>query len=887
MTGPGATVRRATYRLQLRGEFDFSMAASRLAYLEELGISDLYLSPILEARAGSSHGYDVVDHAHLSAALGGEEGFRDLVAAGRSHGMGLTIDIVPNHMAIDGRVNRWWWDVLENGPSSLYATYFDIDWPGDTSRHEPTVLVPVLGNRYGRVLEERQIRVERDGADFAIRYFEHELPLSPRTLDGLLERAATRAGSEALGALAAAFGALPHAALTDSTTVRVRHEQKEALRERLSALLASDPGIGDAVDAELVALNLNPDEMDRLLCRQNYRLAYWRTARVELDYRRFFNIETLVGLRVEDDRVFADTHETIGRLVREGSVTGLRVDHVDGLRDPEGYLQRLRRLAPDAYVVVEKIREADEPLPPWPVEGTTGYDFLARVTNVMVDPSGEDAMTSCYTRLTGEPGGYAEVMRQSKLQIMKDELAPEMDRLTRLLHAICDGHRRQRDRTRSEVNEALEAVLAAFPVYRTYVQPDRMLGDRDRAVVAEALRGAREAVPAADPDLIDFIGELLVLAHPGGRETEFAQIFPQLSAPVMAKGAEDTAFYRYNRLISLNEVGGDPGRFGRPLADFHAAAEAAGWKEPTAMLALATHDTKRSPDVRARINLLSELPEYWEEAVTTWLGLTDHHAGDHGPDYNARYLLFQTLVGAWPIETDRLLAYMDKAAKEAKVHTTWADGNPDYDYQLRKFIESTVGDEQFVAQLSAFLRRQRIVELGRAASLAQQALLLTCPGVPDIYQGTETWDNSLVDPDNRRPIDYDRHAADLGATNSWRADCLAVEYDRAAHAQAKLWLTGRLLGHRRRRPELYTTATYEPLGVTGAKADHLVAFTRGRLTVLVGRHLWRLGGDWDDTFVDLPDRRWRPVVGAGSEVRGGRHRVGGFLGHGPVAVLES
>lgn len=881
-------MRRATYRLQLRSEFGFDAAAAQFDYLERLGTSDVYCSPILQATAGSTHGYDVVDHSHVSAELGGRAGFERLVAAARSHALGVTVDIVPNHMAIDGRANRWWWDVLENGPSSLYAPYFDIDWPGDSGRPEPTVLVPVLGDRYGRVLEDHQIRVEREGADFVVRYFDHELPLSPRTLDTLLGRSAARCDSEALRLLAAEFGALPHAAMTDSNTVRVRHESKEALRERLSALITAEPGLASAIDDELVTLNDGVDEMDRLLCRQNYRLAYWRTAREELDYRRFFNIETLVGLRVEDDRVFADTHETIARLVQDGSVDGLRVDHVDGLRDPEGYLQRLRRLGPEAYLVVEKILDPAEVLPAsWPVEGTTGYDFLGRVTDVLVDQAGEEAMTSCYVRLTGEPRAYAEVVRQSKLQIMTEELAPETDRLTRLLQAICDGHRRQRDRTRGEIHESLRAVLAAFPVYRTYVQPDRAISEADRTVVAEAVRGAKDTAPGVDPDLVDFIGELLLLAHPGGPETQFAQMFPQLSAPVMAKGAEDTAFYRYNRLVSLNEVGGDPGRFGRKLEDFHADGDRAARSLPSAMLTLATHDTKRSPDVRARISLLSELPDYWEEAATTWLGLTDHHAGDHGPDYNARYLLFQTLVGTWPIETDRLAAYMDKAAKEAKVHTSWADGNPDYDYQLRKFIEATLGDHEFVARLTGFLGRQRIVELGRATSLAQQTLLLTYPGVPDIYQGTETWDNSLVDPDNRRPVDYHRLATDLAGTTAWRPDCLAVEYDRSAHDRAKLWLTARLLGHRRSRPELYSTHTYEPLEVRGNKSDHLIAFTRGRLVVLVGRHLWRLAGDWADTFVDLPAGRWRPVIGAGSEVRGGSHRVGGFLGHGPVAVLES
>ena len=881
-------MRRATYRVQLRSEFGFEAASARAGYLSALGISDLYCSPILQAAAGSTHGYDVVDHSRLSVDLGGDPGFRRLAETLQRRGMGLTVDIVPNHMAIDGRANRWWWDILENGPSSLYASYFDIDWPGDSSRHEPTVLVPVLGDRYGRVLDNHDVRLSRDGGTFSVSYFDHELPLSPRTLDTLLGRAADAAGSEALKAVASDFGALPHAAMTDPTTVAVRHEQKERLRDRLAALLESEPELAAAVDREVAALDRDADEMDRLLRRQNFRLAYWRTAREELDYRRFFNIETLVGLRVEEPQVFADTHETIGRLVRDGVVQGLRVDHVDGLRDPEGYLQSLRRLAPSAYVAVEKIVERDESLPrEWPVEGTTGYDFVSRVANVLVDRSGEELMTSCYTRLTNEPTVYSEVVRAAKTQIMTDELGPEVDRLTRLLHSICEGHRQQRDRTRREVQEALKAVLTGFPVYRTYVSPDRARRGSDERFVAEAVRAAKDMAPQSDADLIGFIGELLLLEHPGGAETEFAQTFPQLSAPVMAKGAEDTAFYRYNRLVSLNEVGGDPAVFGRPLADFHAATADSAHRHPHGMLALSTHDTKRSPDVRARINLLSELPEYWEEAVTTWLGVTDHHAGAQGPDFNARYLLFQTLVGTWPIETDRLTAYMDKAAKEAKVHTSWTDPNPDYDYQLRKFIEGTVGDEEFIRQMQGFMARQRIVELGRAGALAQQTLLLTCPGVPDIYQGTETWDNSLVDPDNRRPVDYDRLAADLAATSGWPADGLAATYDHAAHARAKVWLTARLLGHRRARPELYDTATYEPLPVSGDKADHLVAFTRGRLVVLVGRHLWKLGGDWGATTVELPAGRWQPVVGGGSPRGGGDADVGRFLGHGPVAVLES
>ena len=880
-------MRRATYRVQLRAGFDFDRAAGIVAYLDDLGVSDLYCSPLLQAAPGSTHGYDVVDHSRLSAQLGGDAGFERLGRALQERSLGLTVDIVPNHMAIDGRANRWWWDVLENGPSSLYAGHFDIDWPGgDSSRHEPTVLVPVLGDRYGRVVDAGEVRVRRDGGSFSVVYFDHELPLSPRTIDDILTRAAGETGSELLAELAAGFAALPHATATDPPTVRLRHDEKERLADRLAALCRTEDGVAGAIDRQVERVNSDPDDLDRLLRRQNYRLAFWRTAREELDYRRFFNIETLVGLRVEDEQVFADTHEIYGRLIRDGQVSGLRVDHVDGLRDPGGYLQRLRRLAPSSYTVVEKILGEGEQVPDtWPVEGTTGYDFITRIANVFVDPAGEEQITSTYTGMTGEPGDYAEVVRAAKQQIMREELAPEVERLTRLLHTICDGHRSQRDRTRGEVRDALHAILASFPVYRTYIQPDRPRLEADVVRVREAVDAAVRDHPDADPELLGFIGELLILDRPGAAETEFAQMFPQVSAPVMAKGAEDTAFYRYNRLVSLNEVGGDPGRFGRPLAAFHAdtARSAAHWGR--SMLSLATHDTKRSPDVRARIGLLSELAGPWDAAVRRWMEITDRHAGPAGPDPNTRYLLFQTLVGTWPIGTDRLVAYMEKAAREAKVHTSWADGDAEYEGSVRKFVESSLADSGFVAELEGFLARHSVVETARATSLSMTALLLTCPGIPDIYQGTETWDHSLVDPDNRRPVDFAALAARLAGVSGWGPDALAS--GSADPDLAKLWLTARLLGHRRRRPEAYSSPSYQELSAHGSGSDHLVAFAREDLVVLAGRHLARLGSDWAGTAVELPAGRWRAVIGASpADMAGGAHPVEALLGRGPVAVLE-
>lgn len=880
-------MRRATYRVQLRDGFDFDRAAATAGYLEDLGVSDLYCSPLLQATEGSTHGYDVVDHSRLSAELGGDAGFERLADALRERSLGLTVDIVPNHMAIDGRANRWWWDVLENGPSSLYAANFDIDWPGgDSGRHEPTVLVPVLGDRYGRVLDAGEVRVRRDGGSFSVVYFDHELPLSPRTLDDILSRASEETGSATLAELAAGFATLPHASATDPVTVRLRHDEKERLADRLAALCRTGADLAGAIDRQVDRVNADPDELDRLLRRQNYRLAFWRTAREELDYRRFFNIETLVGLRVEDEQVFADTHEVLARLVRDGQVTGLRIDHVDGLRDPGGYLQRLRRLTPSSYIAVEKILAPGEQLPDtWPVEGSTGYDFITRAANVFVDPAGEEQMTATYTAVTGEPGDYAEVARAAKHQIMREELAPEVERLTRLLHTVCDAHRSQRDRTRGEVREALQALLASFPVYRTYLQPDRPRSDADVDRVRRAVDAAVRDHPSADPELLGFIGDVLVLDRPGAAETEFAQTFPQVSAPVMAKGAEDTAFYRYNRLVSLNEVGGDPGVFGRPLDDFHAASAGSARHRPASMLTLATHDTKRSPDVRARIGLLSELAGPWDAAVRRWVDITDRHAGPAGPDLNARYLLFQTLVGTWPMDTDRLLAYMEKATREAKVHTSWADGDSGYEGALRKFVESSLANGEFLADLGAFLERHLIVERARATSLSMTALLLTCPGIPDIYQGTESWDHSLVDPDNRRPVDFSALAAGLAGVAGWAPDALASGSGDAE--RSKLWLTSRLLGHRRRNPELYASASYQKLTVDGSRYGHLIAFARDGLVVLAARHLARLDGDWAGTTVGLPSGRWRTVIGASSaEMPGGAHRVEELLGRGPVAVLE-
>jgi (1->4)-alpha-D-glucan 1-alpha-D-glucosylmutase len=892
--------RAATYRVQLYAGFTFDDAAAVVDYLAALGVSHLYCSPYLQAAKGSTHGYDVVDHGRLNDELGGAPAHHRLVGRLDGAGLGQVLDIVPNHMALAGRDNAWWWDVLENGPSSRYACYFDIDWDPPEAKLADTVLMPILGDHYGRVLEAGQLTIERRGGSFTVRYYDHEAPLSPRTLDDLLARAAARAGSAELAGLAAAYGRLPLAAATDPADVAIRHRGKEELRALLGELCQARPEVAAAVDAEVGAVNRDPDALDELLRRQNYRLAYWGTANEELSYRRFFNIDTLAGLRVEDEVVFADTHRLILELVADGAVDGLRVDHVDGLADPEGYLGRLDAATGGVYVVVEKILESGEALPgSWPVAGTTGYEFLNRVNRLFVDPAQESAMRACYTRFTGCHDGYPDVVHAAKLQIMREELAAEVERLTGLLAEVCERHRRQRDQTRRDLRDTLREVIAAFPVYRTYARPGSPVTEADRGHVAAAVAAARQRRPDLDGELVEFIGELLVLHYPGAPEADFALRFAQVSAPVMAKGVEDTAFYRYQPLISLNEVGGDPGRFGADLAEFHQAMSEAAGRWPEAMLTLSTHDTKRSGDVRARINVLSELPEAWEHAAERWTYRNKRYKRNGWPDRNAEYLLYQSLIGAWPIDVGRVGAFMEKAAKEAKVHTSWTEPQAEYDDALTAFVAAILADQDFVADLEAFLAEHRLVERGRVNSLAQTTLLLTCPGIPDLYQGTEVWEFSLVDPDNRRPVDYDARRRLLDAVASAGPE---AALGRAEEGGPKLWLIHRLLGHRGRHPGAYQPGSgYQPLPVSGRLASHVVAFTRtGGLAVIVPRLTAGLENtslentsldgaglenNWAETAVALHGGGWINVL-TGERVEGGEVSVAALLRRFPVAVLS-
>jgi (1->4)-alpha-D-glucan 1-alpha-D-glucosylmutase len=693
----------ATYRIQFHTGFGLDAAAAIMGYLADLGVSHLYASPYLQAASRSTHGYDIVDHQRVNEELGGSEGQARLCQALLSHTLGQILDIVPNHMATatppcpplskggmpGGYYNAWWWDVLENGAASRYASYFDIYcWgrPGvGTSRQSGAVPLLFLGDHYGRVLEQGQLRLECQGSTFTVRYFGHLLPLEPRALRGLLAAAAERCGSDQLAFIADSLGHLPsptHPILAlggpneAESLVYRRHRDKEVLYDLLAGLCEDEPEVATAVDAVVAEVNSDPGALDAILRSQNYRLGYWRTARHELGYRCFFGLNNLIGLRVEDERVFADTHQLILDWLAKGLLQGLRIDHIDGLRDPEGYLQRLRQVAPEVWVVVEKILASGEPLrDSWPVAGTTGYEFLNLVGGLFVDPAGEKALTDLYADFTSEPTDYNVILREKKLLAMREVLTSDLNHLAGLVSDICGRHWRYRDYTLQEVREMLQETIACFPVYRTYVRADtlspaQLLGKEggggkvtpeDICYVNQAIEAGKANRPDLDGDLFDFLRDILLLRIAGGdpansAEAELALRFQQVTGPAMAKGAEDTACYCFNRLVSLNEVGGDPGRFGVSPEEFHRGCADSWSRWPRAMLATSTHDTKRSEDVRARISRLSEVPQRWGEAVRRWSRLNEKHRSGSLPDRNAEYLLYQTLVGAWPLSLERALA---------------------------------------------------------------------------------------------------------------------------------------------------------------------------------------------------------------------------------------
>ncbi|WP_263416148.1 malto-oligosyltrehalose synthase [Terriglobus albidus] len=877
-----ARIPTSTYRLQLHAGFDFDHASAIADYLHDLGISHIYCSPYLQAAPGSMHGYDVVDHQTVNEELGGIEGHGRLRWRLGELGLGQILDIVPNHMAL-GPGNRLWWDVLENGPASRYSTWFDVNWHPDEAKLQNKVLVPILGDQYGKVLSDRQIQVARRGAGFVVLYMKNEFPVAPRSLYGLLLRAAEYARSDTLSFIADSFARLPAPEATDRSVAVNRHRDKTVIYALLERLCAEDGNICRSIDQAVADMNNNIDALDDLLNQQNYRLAYWRTADQELGYRRFFDVNTLIGLRVEREHVFEETHALILQWLKDGVLDGVRVDHPDGLRDPEGYFRRLREQAPGAWIIGEKILESGEWLrQEWPIHGTSGYDFLNVCNGLLAYGPGLEEMTTIYSDFTHEPVDFDDVAHEKKHHVTQEALGSDVNRLAALFVEICENNRDRRDTTRAEIRRVIREVASCFQVYRTYVATDRdTITDEDRYRIWQAINQAKRRRPDLDSGLFDFVGDVLTLKVRGFRENEFVMRFQQFTSPVMAKGVEDTAFYTYNRMIGLNEVGADPAHNGFSVEEFHSYCTTMQQTHPQTMTTLSTHDTKRADDVRARLAVLTEIPARWRAALNRWSRMNIDFRGERYPDRNTEYFLYQTMIGAWPIDKERLTAYMDKAMREAKQHTTWTNNNREYEDALHRFIERILEHQPFLSELEQMVERVR--EAGWMNSLTQTLLKYTAPGVPDLYQGGELWDYSLVDPDNRRPVDYDLRRRLLQEAQSLSPEEMM---ERSEEGLPKLWLIHKLLWLRKEHSEWFgPTAAYTPLEVQGPKAAHIIAYLRNHSVItLAPRWRIKLGDSWAGTTVEVPEGRWKNVL-TGEIEHGGRQKTASFLQRFPVALL--
>jgi (1->4)-alpha-D-glucan 1-alpha-D-glucosylmutase len=915
----------ATYRLQLRSDFGFEATGALAPYLCKLGVSDLYLSPLFRAREQSAHGYDVVSHQVIEPAFGGELAFEHLAGQLRPLKMGLLLDVVPNHMGIDDAHNLWWQDVLENGEGARCARHFDIDWDPPTDKLKHRVLLPVLGDSFGKILEQQELQVAYADRRFYVQYYQRRFPLSPYTWPTVLRETLQRLPVETppsdtdrleLESVIAQLENLPPPESRDAEHIHVRYREQEVAARRLQELLERSSSVHAALAGAIEELNGRAgvphsfDKLDALLDAQPYRLSWWRAAMDEINYRRFFDINELAAIRVEEPEVFEAAHQMVFQLLCKGWVTGLRIDHPDGLYDPTQYFENLqkewRRSGTDPncaasndanapselYVVVEKILAHDEDLrADWPVSGATGYGYLNTLNGLFVSRQGVEAITESYRRFTRLEDSFSDILYQSKRAVLNYSMSSELHMLAWRLNRLATRNRWSRDFTFSSLVRTLREVIACFPVYRTYVRPrDVTPSDEDIRRIMMAIRLAKLRNKAMSWAYFDFLASVLLLQEPAGasdgelaERREFVLKFQQVTGPVMAKGLEDTAFYRYYPLASLNEVGGEPSSLGVTIEEFHrqATRRRADW--PTALSATSTHDAKRGEDMRARLNVLSEIPEAWNQAVRRWSLLNTPHRvevdGSLAPDRNEEYLIYQTLLGAWPLDgaarqpaedfVGRICAYMQKAMREAKVNTSWLNVSEGYEQAVVQFVRAILSPPQsseFISDLDAFARR--IADHGFFNSLAQTAIKICTPGVPDFYQGAELWEFSLVDPDNRRPVDFalrqewlnelERRAAeDLSRLTG---DILAAWPD----PRVKLFLVWRALGLRSRMPDVFLEGDYIPLYLEGERSENLFAFARRKndcwVLTITPRFTTRLGEGglsavqlgWEDVLLKLP-----------------------------------
>jgi (1->4)-alpha-D-glucan 1-alpha-D-glucosylmutase len=875
----------ATYRIQLTADFGFDAASAIVPYLKSLGITHLYASPFMKSRKGSTHGYDIVDHAKLNPELGGDTGFERLSAVLKAHDLGLILDFVPNHVGVHFADNPWWLDVLEWGPASPHAISFDIDWDTLPYRARGGVLLPIIGSSYGEALEGGEIELRYDATEgsFSAWYFEHRLPIAPERYSEILravvkqaDAALTPAGKRILD-LASRYKDLRHPDRAEAPSFKAELSQIDGGAD-IIALGLDAYRAGEQRPARILALH-------HLLERQHYKLGHWRLASSEINYRRFFDVNTLAGLRVEDAGTFDAIHSLVKRLIAEQKLQGLRLDHIDGLRDPAQYFQRLRRLIHAAqgharpfYVVIEKILGEDEKLTPFNgVHGTTGYEWLNVITKVLVEGSGLEPLDEIWRQVSNTSPKFDPLLKEAKRRVLETLLLSEFTVLTRLLARIAGGHYSTRDFSADALRQAFELYVLHFPVYRTYLTAAGPAA-HDRALISQTIERARADWFGADEGLFDFLRDALTLdllkpgraAHGKPRVRRFALKVQQFTGPTMAKSLEDTAFYRYHRLLALNEVGGDPAARALPIDAFHAMMRRRVKEWPHGMTATATHDTKRGEDARARLLALAELPGEWSSAVSRWKLLNAQHLVLQGearaPSAASEYMLYQTLLGAWPLERrdetfrERIQAYALKASREGKRETSWLNPNEAYEAGLRTFIERILDRSQsadFLDFLQSFA--QRVALLGALNSLSQITLKATLPGVPDFYQGTEFWDLSLVDPDNRRRVDFAARAAVLACVEQPDWGKLAREW---SSGHIKLAWTRQLLKLRSELADVFADGDYAPLEVTGPHRDHVIAFARrhGRdaAIVAVGRSLapltgagrvWPGAGAWQGSIV--------------------------------------
>lgn len=938
----------ATYRLQFNQEFRFRDAKDLVPYLHALGISTCYASPLLEARGGSAHGYDITNHNTLNEEIGTEAEVRDLTSELRAHGMGLLLDVVPNHMGIGYGTNPWWQDVLENGRASRFANFFDIDWDPLKPELHNKVLLPILGEQYGEELETGKLVLQYDEDKFLVRYYDKVLPVDPQTIPLIFEPPGNFGHGDDVRefqGLLVSFSELPPNTTSDAVRATKRQREIPFLMQRLKELGDRSSEVRGLIEGALKKLNGIPgdprsyDPLHKLLEAQIYRLAHWRVSSEEINYRRFFDINDLVGLRMEDPAVFAETHRLIRHLLASGCVQGLRVDHPDGLFNPPQYLTRLQMLyaasecfgpepnGPQAengieleiqnafarhdwirsraplYVVVEKILEPGEDLPEkWQVDGTVGYDFMNLVNGVFIDSRNRKAFTAFYHRFIGGPIDVDTLIYDSKKLIMNSALSSEVNVLGHMLDEISLTDRRARDFTRKTLRDAIIETIACFPIYRTYIDERGAISDRDREYIQQAIARAKRRNGSTPAPVFDFLQEILLLR--GGdtgvpvygyrKQLYFALKFQQLTGPVMAKGLEDTACYVYNRFISVNDVGGSPREFGIEVDEFHRNNMNRLENWPHSMLATSTHDTKRSEDVRMRLDVLSEMPRPWAAQVMRWrrINRTRKRALPDGravPDYNEEYLLYQTLIGTWPVRivngtpsahlnTDervayarRIREYMAKALHEAKVNLSWVNSDSEYLQLMDKFLDriltpaSDSRPNTFLRLLEAFV--ERIAYFGAINSLSQTLIKITAPGVPDFYQGQELFDFSLVDPDNRRPVDFQKRKALLDEL-ARRAGDPALLDELLRHwpdGRIKMWVTSRALRYRHSNIELFQAGRYVPVHGAVQNERHLLGFARigdGTLAItivprfpftLAGGEVQSITGDtWGNADVMLP-----------------------------------